>query len=181
MMSMIREITMKIYIVGAVSSGKTTLAKSLSATLHLPYHSLDEMVHITDPEAAWGNRKRSIIERDSLFHSAIRQPSWIIEDVGRPCFEEGLKEAETILLLETSTRIRNCRIIIRWFKQRLNLEYCIYTPSLTMLTSMLRWSKDYDLGKDNLKERIAVYQDKIIILRNRFDIQGYLNSLKATE
>ncbi|MDF2484016.1 MAG: topology modulation protein FlaR [Herbinix sp.] len=168
---------MRIYIVGAVSSGKTTLAKSLSKKLHLPYHSLDEMVHISDQNADLGNRKRPIDERDSLFQSTICQPAWIIEDVGRPCFEEGLKEAETILLLETSTRIRNYRIIKRWLKQRLGLEYCIYTPSITILKCMLRWSKEYDLGKDNLKERISTYQDKIIILRDQYDIQGYLDSL----
>ncbi|MBM6839378.1 DNA topology modulation protein FlaR, partial [Clostridium saudiense] len=34
---------MKIYIVGAVSSGKSTLAKKLSKELKIPYKSLDDV------------------------------------------------------------------------------------------------------------------------------------------
>ena len=37
---------MKIYIVGAVASGKSTLAKKLSKIWDIPYQSLDEVVHI---------------------------------------------------------------------------------------------------------------------------------------
>ncbi len=97
---------MKIYIVGSVSSGKSTLAKKLSETLRIPYRSLDEVVHIPDKSNPWGNRKRKVEERDKLFYSVIQQPKWIIEDVGRACFEEGLKKADKIILLEISTKIR---------------------------------------------------------------------------
>lgn len=165
---------MKIYIVGPVSSGKSTLAKKLSETLSIPYQSLDEVVHIPDKSNPWGNRKRQDEERDKLFQSVIQQPKWIIEDVGRPCFEDGLKEADTIVLLEVSTRIRNYRIIKRWIKQRLGIEKCIYNPGYKMLKSMFKWSKKYDTGKDNLKERIDTYQEKVINLRNNKDIDAFL-------
>ncbi len=39
---------MKIYIVGLVSSGKSTLAKVLSKKLKIPYYSLDDVIHIPD-------------------------------------------------------------------------------------------------------------------------------------
>lgn len=139
---------MKIYIVGLVSSGKSTLAKKLSETLKIPYKSLDEVVHIHDKSNPWGNRKRQVEERDNLFYSVIQQPEWIIEDVGRPCFEEGLKRADTIVLLEIFTKVRNYRIIKRWIKQLLGIEKCIYNPRFDMLKCMLQWSKDYDAGKD---------------------------------
>lgn len=64
----------------------------------------------------------------------------------------GLKEADKIILLEISTKIRNCRTVERWIKQRPSIEKCIYNPRFKMLENMLRWSKDYDLGKDKLKE-----------------------------
>ena len=169
---------MKIYIVGAVSSGKTTLARKLSEKLNIRYQSLDEVVHIPDKSNPWGNRKRQIEERDILFHSIIQQSGWVIEDTGRPCFIEGLKVADTIVLLEVPTRIRNYRIIKRWVKQRLDIEKCIYNPSLHMLKCMLRWSKDYDLGVDNLKERIAPYQEKVIILNNDRDIKNFIKSAR---
>ncbi len=51
-----------------------------------------------------------------------------------------------------------------------------------MLKCMLRWSKDYDLGKDNLKDRISTYQEKVIVIRNRKDINNFIerciNSIK---
>ena len=173
-MFMIGSTKMKIYIVGSVSSGKSTLAKKLSETLSAPYQSLDEVVHVPDKSDPWGNRKRQVEERDKLFCSVIQQPNWIIEDVGRPCFEEGLKEADIIVLLDVSLRIRNYRIIKRWIKQWLGIEKCIYNPRLEMLKCMLQWSKDYDAGKDNLKFRISLYREKVITLRNNKDINAFL-------
>jgi adenylate kinase family enzyme len=165
---------MKIYVVGAVASGKSTLAKRMSKIWNIPYQSLDDVVHITDRTHPWGNRKREVEERDALFHSFMQQPKWILEDTGRPCFEDGLKEANTIVLLDTSSKVRNYRIIKRWIKQRLGFEKCIYSPHIKMLLSMFKWSKDYDTGKDNLKERLTPYQEKLIILRNNKDINGFL-------
>jgi adenylate kinase family enzyme len=165
---------MKIYIVGSVSSGKSTLARKLSETLHIPYKSLDEVVHFPDKSSPWGSGKRDPKERDNLFYSIIQQPKWIIEDTGRPCFEDGLKEADTIVLLEPPAKIRNYRIYKRWIKQRLGIEKCIYTPSYRMLKCMLRWASDYDSGKDNLKVRILPYEEKVITLRNRKDINAFM-------
>lgn len=165
---------MKIYIVGSVSSGKSTLAKKLSEVLHIPYKSLDEVVHIPDKS---NHRKRQATERDNLFYSIIQQKDWIIEDVGRPCFEEGFKKADTIILLEISIKIRNYRIIKRWIKQRLGIEKCTYNPRYEMLKCMFQWSKDYDTGKDKLKDRISSYHEKVIILRNNKDINTFINGL----
>lgn len=39
---------MKVYIVGAVASGKSTLAKRLSERLKISHCSLDDIVHISD-------------------------------------------------------------------------------------------------------------------------------------
>jgi len=165
---------MKIYIVGAVSSGKTALARKLSEKLNIRYQSLDEVVHIPDKSNPRGNRKRQLEERDNIFYSVIQQSMWIIEDTGRPCFVEGLKVADTIVLLEVPTRIRNYRIIKRWVKQRLGIEKCIYNPNLNMLKCMLQWSKDYDLGIDNLKERISTYQEKVIVIKNDGEINKFI-------
>ena len=171
---------MKIYIVGSVASGKSTLAKKMSKSLRVLYQSLDEIVHISDKTNPWGNRKRPIEERDNLFYSVIQQPSWIIEDTGRPCFEVALKMADTIILLEISPRLRNYRIIKRWIKQRLGIEKCIYKPRYKMLKCMLQWSKDYDEGKENLKDRISPYKEKVITLKNNKDIHVFLEHCRIT-
>jgi adenylate kinase family enzyme len=173
---------MKIYIVGSISSGKSTLAKKMSKSLKIPYQSLDEIVYATDKSSPWGNRKRPVEERNNLFYTVIQQPCWIIEDTGRPCFEVGLRMADTIVLLEISSKLRNYRIIKRWIKQRLGIEKCIYNPTYEMLICMLQWSKDYDEGKENLEDRIFPYKEKVITLRNNMDInvfiKRYLNAKK---
>lgn len=166
---------MKIYIVGAVSSGKSTLAKKFSEKLNIPYKSLDEVVHIPDKSHPWGNRKREEKGRDKIFRTVIQQSKWIIEDVGRPCFEGGLREADIIVLLDVPTKIRTYRIIKRWIKQRLGIEKCIYKADYKMLKSMFKWSRNYDTGKDNLKERIARYEEKVITLRNNKDIDSFFS------
>jgi len=110
----------------------------MSKSLGISYQSLDEIVHISDKTNPWGNRKRPIEERDSLFYSVIQQASWIIEDTGRPCFEEGLKMADTIILLEIAPKSRNYRIVKRWIKQKLGIEKCIYKPRYEMLKAYER-------------------------------------------
>ncbi len=169
---------MKLYIVGAVASGKSTFARRLSETSNIPAYSLDEVVHISDKTNPWGNRKRSVEERDKLFRSIISQNQWIVEDTGRPCFGLALDGADMIVLLEISKWNRKYRIIKRWIKQRLGIEMCIYKPRFEMLKWMLKWSKDYDTGRDNLKERIASYKDKVVTITNNMDMKEFTRCLE---
>lgn len=166
----------RIYIVGAVGSGKTTFGKRLSAKTGFPFCELDGIVYKPDKNSEIGNKKRSVEERDVLFGSVVRQKDWIIEDAGRSYFEEGFQRADFILLLEPPVRIRNYRILKRWIKQNLHLETCLYKPTWIMLKCMFRWSKNYESGADNIKKRLLPYRDKIVILRSNKDIRSYLKA-----
>lgn len=170
---------MRLYIVGSVASGKTTLAIRLSKITGIHYTALDEIVHKPDMSSKWGNNKRTIEERDEMFSLILHQENWIIEDTGRSCFSEGLKQADKIVLLDTSPLTRKCRIIFRWIKQRIGIENCSYIPSYVMLKSMFRWSKEYDNGKDGLHERIKPYQNKTIVLCNNNDVNKYISEIRA--
>lgn len=165
---------MKIYIVGSVSSGKSTLAKKLSKELNIPYTSLDDVVYEVDSSNRCSNTKRTDSERDKLFNSIISGDNWIIEDVGRSYFKDGLKKSDKIILLETNKYIRNYRIVKRFMRQKLGIEKCSYDPNFKMLKLMLQWSKDYDSGKDKLKSKISNYEEKVIILRNNDDINNLI-------
>ena len=105
---------MKIYIVGAVSSGKSTLAKKLSKELKIPYKSLDDVVYDVNESNSCSSIKRADSERDKLFNSIINEN--------------------------------------------------------------IKWSKDYDSGRDKLKTRISIYEEKVIILRNNRDIIKFIHS-----
>jgi adenylate kinase family enzyme len=93
---------MKLYIVGPVASGKSTLARQLSQLTGTPCFHLDEIVHAKDPTNPQGNRKRSVQERDELFHAILAKDSYIMEDTGRSCFLEGIEQADSVLLLDVS-------------------------------------------------------------------------------
>jgi len=164
----------RIYIVGPVASGKSTLAKSLAQRLQIPCASLDEFRYVQDLASAAGNRKRGELQTQKLFDAFIQQPKWIIEDVGRQCFQEGLKQADKIILLDLASRVRKYRILKRWTKQRLGLEACQYKPSLQILKLILEWHHNYDTGVDNLKQRIAEYNHKVLVCKNSRQVKKLL-------
>lgn len=101
-----------------------------------------------------------------------------MEDAGRECFANGMKLADTVILLEISLIVRQKRILLRWIKQNLDIEKCIYKPSINMLKAMFQWAKNYDTNADGTKGRVSFFQNKTIILRNNRDINRYLKSIK---
>ena len=73
----------RIYILGNVGCGKTTLSSKLSLKMKIPFYELDNVV--------WeyhegGDIKRNDEEIEKLFLNIIDTPQWIIEDVGRDKF-----------------------------------------------------------------------------------------------
>lgn len=172
---------MKLYIVGPVASGKSTLARKISEKTGIPCYHLDEVVYEEDPTDSWGNRKRPLEERDRIFSSILAQPDFIIEDAGRECFLQGMALADTVLLLEFSPAVRRRRIVLRWLKQNLGIEKTIYRPKVAVLRAMFRWTRNYDSGADGVKGRIAEFGNKTRVLAGPRDVRRYLQSLPGGE
>ena len=168
---------MKLYIVGSVASGKSTLARRISKITGMPCSHLDEVVYTPDPTQAWGNRKRPAQERDALFEKILAQDHYIMEDAGRECFISGMEQADAVILLEIPLMVRQKRILLRWLKQNLGIEKCIYKPRFEVLKAMFRWAKNYDADLDGTKGRLAPFQNKTVILRNNRDINRYLKQM----
>ena len=166
---------MKIYVVGPVASGKTTLARRLSDTLGVSCFHLDEVVYEKVPGSKFGNRRRTDAERDSLFAEILARESYIIEDTGRECFVEGMRQADAVILLDTPRCVRINRIVVRWIKQNLGLEPCAYRPNAKMLRMMFRWASNYDNGSDGTKARAMQFGEKLSILRSRAQIERYIS------
>jgi adenylate kinase family enzyme len=72
------KVNRKIHVIGSVGSGKTTLARKLSAQLAVPHYELDNVVWERRPH---GDRRRTEKERDALLQEIIASDSWIIEGV----------------------------------------------------------------------------------------------------
>lgn len=149
----------KIYIIGSVGSGKTTLAKKLSKDLNISYYELDNIVWKYNPN---GDIRRSEEEIEILFNKILEKDNWIIENVGRSYFDRGYEEADTIIYLKLSRLVLYKRVILRWIKQNLKIEKASYKSDLKMLRQMLLWV-DKEINDCKLN-KLQFYMDKVTIL-----------------
>ena len=169
--------TVKLYIVGSVASGKSTLAEQLSGKTGVPCYHLDEFVHKKDPVGEFGNVRRAPEEREALFQAALAGDC-ILEDTGREIFLEGMRQADRILVLDLPYRVRAYRILKRHIRQVLGVERANYKPSLEMVRLMFKWARNFDTGADGVKERIAPFADKTVTLRSKMEIRTFLEGFK---
>ena len=138
----------KIYIIGPVGSGKTTLSHKLSQKYQIKNYELDKIVFDDDH----GNIKRTEEEIEMLFHNIIIKKSWIIEDVGRKKFREGIKKADIVYFLNLKNNKIYIRCIKRWIKQKIGLEKYNYKPTIKSLCNMLKWAhRDIENKNEKIK------------------------------
>lgn len=142
----------RIYIIGPVGSGKTTLSKQLSKKYNIEKYELDKIVWDDDN----GNTKRTDEEISKLFNSIIKNKSWIIEDVGRKKFIDGIKNADITYYIDLPKTTIYKRCICRWLKQKLGIEKYNYKPTLKSLLQMLKWAKQ---DFKNRNEKIQYIMD----------------------
>lgn len=164
----------KLFITGPVGSGKSTLAREIARRMGIQCTELDSLCYVPDDSPS-GNRKRPVEERDALFSAALAEPRWVMEDAGRTCFEEARRQADLVVLLEPSPLTRRARIVKRWIKQNLGIEPCGYRPDFEMLRCMFRWSKNYETGKDDIRQRLQAYKDKLVVLRTNTQVKQFLS------
>lgn len=159
---------MKIYIIGPVGSGKTTLSKKLSNKYHTKSYELDKVVW----DDSNGNCKRSSVERDQLFQKIIQHKSWIIEDIGRKCFIEGVKKADIVYYFALPITTLLYRVVRRWIRQRRGYERYSYPPTFRSLIQMMGWAIKNRLQRHEKLLWIRENTDKLIILRKK-DLSHY--------
>ncbi len=160
---------MKIYIIGPVGSGKTTLSKALSKKYNIKYYELDKVSWDDDN----GNIKRTDEEALKIFNKILNNPSWIIEDVGRDKFKKGRDESDIIYYLKQSRLKAYYRVTKRWIKQRLGKEKYNHPPTFKQFLYFISTvNKYYKTEKDKLKD-LEKYKDKVIYLNNK-DIKKLL-------
>ena len=156
----------KIYVVGAVGSGKTTFAKKLSKELDIPYFELDNICWNPD-----GTGKRSVNEIEKLFKEVLNNKNWIIENVGSD-FEQGFEEADTIIYLDISKAVVHRRIKLRWVKYRLGIIKKPFRSSIKMLKNEIEWSNK-ELDSKKKLSKLQAYKDKLEIL-NEKQVKNYI-------
>ncbi|KHF37983.1 AAA family ATPase [Halalkalibacter okhensis] len=168
-----RAIPRRIHIIGSIGSGKTTLAKTLSNHLNIPYYELDNVVW---KRFDTGDIRRTEQERDEYLSSIINSEYWIIEGVHHkwvsPCFQN----ADLILFLDTNFSTRRIRIIKRYFKQKIGIEKVNYRPTLKILKDLYRYNTVFEYkSKPEIFDMLTAYEKKFIILKSNDEIKNYIN------
>lgn len=148
---------MKIYIVGAPGSGKTTLAKKLSEEKNIPYYELDLIVFNDDDN----HKRRSDEEIDKLFDKIIKNDDWIIEDVGRSKFKRAYDLCDEIYYLKFSRVQIIKRIIRRWRNQRKGLESFNYPPTIEQLFDFMKVANSYFKKEKAKLELLKQYGERV--------------------
>ncbi|WP_422657602.1 hypothetical protein ACK8P5_17810 [Paenibacillus sp. EC2-1] len=149
----------KIFIIGIVASGKTTLAKRLSKHIEIPWYELDSIVHVQTNN---GRIKRTPQEQIEVIKDIDRHGDWIFEGTDRESYQCLYDMADTIIFLDTPLWKRRVRIVTRFLKQQLGLEKAHYKSDFKMLKMMFEWTNDFERNRGHFEAKISVYQDKLI-------------------
>jgi len=151
----------KVFVIGIVASGKTTLAKRLSSKIDVPWYELDCIVH---HQTAEGRMKRSVEEQLEVIMDIDKNGCWIFEGTDRSSYQCLYEMADTIIFLDTPLWKRKTRILIRFIKQKLGIEKCHYKPDIKMLTMMYKWTHDFERNRAAFENKLRLYEDKVIRL-----------------
>ena len=161
----------KIYIIGPVGSGKTTLSKKLSRKYNIKRYELDKVVWDDDN----GNIKRKDEEILKIFDEILNNDSWIIEDVGRSRFIKGREQADVIYYIKLSRLNSYLRVTKRWIKQKFGWEVYNHPPTLKQLIYFISTvNRYYKKEKDKIKS-LEEYKDKVKFV-NRKSIVKLINN-----
>lgn len=88
-----------------------------------------------------------------------------------------MEAADMIVHLKPSRLIRKQRILTRYFKQKIGLEDCLYTPSIHMLKFVFKALNNYETGKDDLEARLNQYTRKAVVLTTGNEIKDFVERL----
>lgn len=168
--------TMKIYIVGSVGSGKTTLARKVAAQLQIPHFETDNFVWNHQPT---GDIRNEIDVRNKLFLNAVKQEKWVIEGVHIDWTDEALLVADQIVFLDITVNKRTWRIIRRYIRQILKKEKVNYKPTFTIFWKMFQWNTYFDdQMKPTFMQKFKVYGSKVHYLHTSEEVEDWFRKLQ---
>lgn len=156
---------MKLLIIGAPGSGKTTLAKRMSAAYSVPMYELEKILYVVTET---GKRKRS--KKEMLVELAkidIKGP-WIMEGLPDKTYDFLYGWADKIFWLDPPKKERDKRIFKRFVKQKISPRKGEISPSLTSLGGEL-WKSaraDSDHAKKKLAKTLAPYAKKVVHIKS---------------
>jgi len=166
----------KIYIIGSVGSGKTTLARKVSAKLQVPHFETDNFVWTRHLK---GDIRNEIEVRDQLLQDAIILDHWVIEGVHIDWTDTGLQEADQIIFLDFPSQKRVQRIVKRYIRQLLRIEKANYKPTFSMFRRMFKWNRYFEEQmKPEFIKKCSVYDHKLYRFQTDKEVKDWFHQIK---
>lgn len=152
----------KIYIIGPVSSGKTTMSKVLARKYNIKSYELDKIVW---DDITHKKRKEAEIIKD--FEVILKKQSWIIEDVGRATFTKGISEADIVYYLYLNKVYLYYKVLKRWIKQKLKLEESNYKQDIKTLIMNFKWLNNDLKTRDDKIKNLQKLNNNVVIINKK--------------
>ena len=99
-----------------------------------------------------------------MFNDILVRDSFIIEDVGRSIFREGLKKCDKIYYIKMNKLEAYKRVIKRLINQKLGKEAYNYPPSFRALIDMIKVVNSYYKREKKKLDYINKFKEKVIYL-----------------
>jgi len=161
----------KIWIFGAVGSGKTTLARKISKKIKIQFYSTDDFVY----KVRW-SKKCSKEEKEKMTRKASSKASWIIEGVhAGEWILPSIKKADIIVFLMISKPRLFKQVIKRNKDRKKTPEAENFLDLMKMLWWVMVHRKNYYLKYRNIARD---HKKQFIILKNKKQVNDFLKELK---
>ncbi|SFG48620.1 DNA topology modulation protein FlaR [Sporolactobacillus nakayamae] len=166
----------RIYIIGSVGSGKTTLARRIAAKTGITAYELDNVVWERHPD---GDRRRASAERDCVLQGILQENSWIVEGAHHDTWVLPImQQADQIIFLNLPNRIILYRIMKRFIRQKTGIEKANYRPTFHIFRRMFQWNAQFQTkGIPQVLHNLDPFRDKTVILRTDKDLKEVVSVL----
>lgn len=161
---------MKLLIIGAVGSGKTTLAKKISAASGVPTYQLEKILYEVTPK---GRRKRSKKELLVLLTQIDLKGPWIMEGTPHKAYAFLYGWADKIFWLDPPVAVRGKRILKRFVKYKFLGSGEDAAPTVAALGKDLLKNAmaNTNSARGKLARALAPYEDKVIHIKAAEKVQ----------
>jgi len=164
---------MKIRIIGACGSGKSTAAKMLGTYLNISYYEIDNIVWDRSAESL----RFPVEVRDQTFREILGKEDWVIEGVQHQWTGDSFARADVIFILNPHVLVRDYRIIKRFVRSRSGIEPWNYKQSFGNLWKMMKeWNHGYDM--DEVLAVTSPYAHKRVMVGSASEMIRYLKAYR---
>ncbi len=160
----------KIYIIGTMGSGKTTLAKELSERLNLKEYSLDDIYY-----AKKYDEKRKHGLRAKKLKELLKKKKWIIEGAFNNWTEDIFKKADLVIWLDLHPHFLVGHLLKRFFKREDD------KAKMKNLKGSMKYAINYRKGSKKFiwhKTMIEKHKPHLVHIKTKKQLRKFLRDLK---